>query len=53
MAVAPPDEPDDDRKRVFYTLTPSGEALLAQEAVRLKALVASPDVSALIEGAGA
>jgi DNA-binding PadR family transcriptional regulator len=53
VAAAPADEPGDERKRVFYALTPAGEALLASEARRLSALVASPDVSALIRGAGA
>lgn len=53
VAEAPADEPDDERRRVFYTLTPEGEELLAAEALRLKALVGSPDVAALIEGAGA
>lgn len=52
-AEAPADEPDDDHRRVFYTLTAAGEELLAAEAVRLEALLGSPDVRALIDGAGA
>jgi DNA-binding PadR family transcriptional regulator len=53
VVAAPADAPEDDRRRVFYTLTPAGEALLAMEARRLAALVGSPDVAALIEGARA
>ena len=49
-ARAPSDVPDDDRRRVFYTLTAAGERLLATEARRLASLVASPDVAALING---
>ncbi|HEX6050604.1 MAG TPA: helix-turn-helix transcriptional regulator [Gemmatimonadaceae bacterium] len=47
---APADEPDDDRRRLFYTLTAAGERILAAEARRLASLVASPDVAALING---
>lgn len=50
-AAAPPDAPDDDRKRVFYRLTAAGERLLAAEARRLASLVASPDVVSLLAGA--
>ncbi|HUQ82222.1 MAG TPA: PadR family transcriptional regulator [Gemmatimonadaceae bacterium] len=48
-ASAPADAPDDDRRRLFYTLTPAGEALLAAEARRMASLVASPDVASLIK----
>src|SRR5262245_35611501 len=37
-AEAPADAPIDDRRRLFYTLTPSGELLLAAEARRLASL---------------
>jgi len=53
VVEAPVDAPEDDHRRVFYTLTPAGEALLAMEASRLAALIGSPDVAALIEGARA
>jgi DNA-binding PadR family transcriptional regulator len=53
VAAAPEKGPEDERRRVFYTLTSSGEALLAAEARRLAALVGSPDVAALIGEAGA
>ncbi len=49
---APALQAEDVRRGVFYTLTPSGEALLAEEARRLASLLSSADVSALIEGAG-
>jgi len=45
---APANAPDDDRRRLFYTLTGPGEMLLAAEARRLASLVASPDVATLI-----
>ena len=48
VAAASPDAPDDDRKRVFYKLTASGERLLTAEARRLASLVASPDVASLL-----
>lgn len=51
VAPEPEDQPDDDRRRVFYTLTAEGERLLVEEAKRLSALVESPEVQALIEGA--
>src|SRR5689334_6379205 len=46
---APARAPDDDRRRVFYALTAAGERLLAAEARRLAALVASPDVAPLLK----
>jgi DNA-binding PadR family transcriptional regulator len=52
-ADAPADAPADERRRLFYTLTVAGERLLAAEARRLASLVGSPEVAALIEGAGA
>ena len=48
IAAAPPDAPDDDRRRVFYRLTAGGERLLAAEARRMASLVASPDVAPLL-----
>lgn len=51
-AAPPASGPEDERPRVFYRLTPSGEALLAAEARRMAALVRSPDVAALIRGSG-
>src|SRR5262245_28956927 len=50
-AAAPADAPDDERKRLFYTLTPAGERLLATEARRLASLVATPEVRTLIKTA--
>ena len=47
---APADAPDDERRRLFYTLTSAGERVLAAEARRLATLVASPDVVALLAG---
>ena len=52
-APAPADAPDDDRRRLFYTLTPAGERLIAAEARRMASLVGSPDVAALLDGARA
>ena len=47
---APADAPDDERRRLFYTLTAAGERVLTAEARRLATLVASPDVAALLQG---
>jgi DNA-binding PadR family transcriptional regulator len=47
---APADAPDDERRRLFYTLTAAGERVLAAEARRLALLVASPEVAAIIGG---
>jgi len=52
-AAAPVDAPTDDRRRLFFTLTPAGERLLAAEARRLASLVASPDVASLVDAFGA
>jgi DNA-binding PadR family transcriptional regulator len=49
VASAPSDAPDDERRRVFYKLTAAGERLLAAEARRLAALVASPDVASMLK----
>jgi len=48
--TAPSRAPDDERRRVFYTLTAAGERLLAAEARRMASLVASPDVVPLLTG---
>lgn len=53
VADPPTDEPEGDRRRVFYTLTSLGENVLAAEAKRLEALMGSPDVRAVIRGADA
>jgi DNA-binding PadR family transcriptional regulator len=49
VAATPAHAPDDDRRRVFYRLTPVGERLLTAEARRLGALLASPDVVRLLD----
>lgn len=49
VVAAPSTAPDDERERVFYKLTAAGERLLSAEAQRLAALVASPDVVALLK----
>jgi len=49
VAATPANAPDDDRRRVFYRLTAVGERLLAAEARRLEALLASPDVAQLLD----
>jgi DNA-binding PadR family transcriptional regulator len=47
-AAAPRGAVRDDRTRIYYRLTRAGERLVALEARRLAALVASPDVRALL-----
>ena len=47
---APANAPDDERRRLFYTLTADGERVLVAEARRLASLVASPDVASLVDG---
>jgi DNA-binding PadR family transcriptional regulator len=46
--AAPRGSVHDDRTRIYYKLTRAGERLVALEARRLAALVASPDVRALL-----
>ena len=47
-ADAPADDADDERRRVYYQLTPRGLELLSAEARRLASLVASQDVLDLL-----
>ena len=53
MEVASRAQPADDRKRVFYKLTRTGEQLLLAEARRLSALVSSKEVRELLKGVSA
>lgn len=52
--VAPVDAPADadDARRKYYGLTPDGRAVLTAEAIRLTSLTSSPEVAALVRGAG-
>jgi DNA-binding PadR family transcriptional regulator len=51
--TAPADEADVDARRRYYGVTPFGRALVAAEASRLHAILASPELRAALPGGGA